>query len=446
MGRLLLNGIYLGLIFLALPLLLYRRWTKGKYQGGWQEKFLGRVPARSGDAPCLWLHAVSVGEVLQLQPIIEGWKASHPDWDIYISTTTGTGRQVAEKHYPDCVVCYCPLDFTWSVREAFRRIRPTCFALVELELWPNLIWESKVQQVKCVLINGRLSAKSFRGYQKIQRILRPLWRCFSLVAVQNEEYADRFRQLGVSEQQLLRAGSIKFDRLKTERNSEPVQSLKKSFGIEPGQIVFMAGSTHAPEEEIALNVWERLKQQQPNLKLLLAPRHAERFEEVSQLIEKKGFAAIRRTSVLSSGLPSLPANSPAVYLLDTLGELSHAWGLADFAYVGGSLNQRGGQNMMEPAAYGTPVLFGPNTWNFAEVVSSLKQAEACFEIHDENELANTLSQLLNNDELSEKSGKQAQNYVMSQQGGTPKTLSAMEQLLGLDRARQQGEQNSSRAA
>lgn len=429
--RWILNGIYLGLILLVLPVLLYRRTTQGKYRGGWDEKLWGHVPVRSGQEDCLWLHAVSVGEVLQLQPIIASWRNSNPDWTIVISTTTRTGREVAEKHYPHCSICYCPLDFTWAVRKAFQRIRPTCLALIELELWPNLILEARQQGVKTVLLNGRLSEKSFRGYRKAGPLISRLLRCFDLIAVQNDDYRQRFLQLGVDPEQLLTAGSIKFDRLLTDRRSEKITELRNALQISSHNPVLMGGSTHAPEEEILLDLWRTLWQKQPQLQFILAPRHAERFEEVAQLATEKGYMVIRRSQPPETRPPHTAENTPHLFLLDTLGELSYCWGLADLAYVGGSLNQRGGQNMMEPAAFGATVLFGPNTWNFAEVVSELKLRNACYEVADPQELAIRFEELLDSPAQAQEMGQRAQQYVLTQQGGTAKTLTALSNVLGI---------------
>ncbi len=429
-GRYLLNCVYLGLILLALPVLLMRRLTQGKYREGWGQKFLGRVPRRTGSKPCLWLHAVSVGEVLQVQPVVASWRERHPDWDIYISTTTATGRQLAEKNYPDCTVCYCPLDFTWAVGQAFRRIRPDCLALVELELWPNLILEARRRRVASVLINGRLSEKSFRGYRKLRWLVAPLLRSFRLIAVQNQEYAQRFRHLGARPDQLLQAGSIKFDRLRTDRQAPAVRALQAALALPENKPVLMAGSTHAPEEELMVQSWLNLRVQRPDLHLILAPRHAERFDQVAEQIEQKGVRVIRRSVGLKSGdSETSREDQPTVYLLDTLGELSACWGLAHFAYVGGSLNQRGGQNMMEPAAFGCAVLFGPNTWNFADVVSALKAREACREVASPSELEQTLRELLLQPRLAREMGGRAREYVLSQQGGTQQTVAALESIL-----------------
>ena len=452
--RWMLNGLYLGVIGLVMPVLLYRRWRFGKYRTGWGEKLLGRVPLRAGNRPCLWLHAVSVGEVLQIQPVINAWRQRHPDWDIAITTTTPTGKQVAEREYPDCLVSYCPLDFTWAVQQAFARIRPSMLGLVELELWPNLILEARRQQAPLVLINGRLSERSFRGYRKLRRLLQPLWNCFQQILVQNAEYAARFEQLGIPANHLQIAGSIKFDRLQTDRNSAQVNRLRQILQIPAAAPVLMAGSTHAPEEETVLEHWQDLRLQFPDLRLILAPRHAERFDEVAELVTQQGLPLLRRSqrnapetsTALSEPSAAQPetakvplstvaaATAPqatAVCLLDTLGELSACWGLADLAFVGGSWSQRGGQNMMEPAAFGCAVLLGPNTWNFAEVVADLQAEQACRIVQNGAEFGHVAEELLRNRLAGREMGLRAQKLVLSRQGATALTISALEQAAGV---------------
>jgi len=434
--RWLLNGLYLVVIGLALPVLLYRRWRFGKYRTGWGEKLFGRVPMREGKRPCLWLHAVSVGEVLQLQPVIAAWRERHPDWDIAVTTTTPTGKQVAEREYPDCLICYCPLDFTWAVHQAFTRLRPTALVLVELELWPNLILEARQQGIPLVLINGRLSERSFRGYRKFRVLLRPLWRCFSQILTQNPEYASRFAALGVPESQLQVAGSIKFDRLQTDRNGLPVLKLRDTFGFPAGKPVLMAGSTHAPEEETVLDQWLLLRERFPELQLIVAPRHAERFDEVAELFMRRGISVRRRSQISSQGegasqIETTGTAQPSVGLLDTLGELSACWGLADIAFVGGSWSQRGGQNMMEPAAFGCAVLLGPNTWNFAEIVADLQGEQACQIVAGGAEFHQAVTELLLDPTSRLEMGQRARHLVLSRQGATALTVHAMETSLGL---------------
>jgi len=459
MFRYLLNLIYILLILSVSPVLLYRRWVHGKYRQGWFEKLWGNLPVRKGDSPCLWFHAVSVGEVLQLEPIVSAWRQNHPEWDIVISTTTATGLQVAKDKFADCLLCYCPLDFTWAVRRAFDRIRPTGFVLVELELWPNLISEAHRRGVRAAIINGRLGEKSFRGYQRIRKLIRPLLNSFDCITAQNAIYKTRFESLGAVSGVVHDVGSMKFDCLKTDRHAEAVCELREAFGLHEEALVLMAGSTHAPEEQILLTAWQQLRNSFPGLRLIIAPRHAERFEDVADLIQKMGCRLVRRSDVCSSrnqqaSVSRLEQNQSSlscseiiprskitfaaeqsvvtqqpVLLLDTLGELSDCWGLAQIAYVGGSLTHRGGQNMMEPSAYGSAVLFGPNTWNFSDIVSELKERNACVVVKNEQELQESVCNLLLSEELRQQMGGAAIQYVHSKTGATLQTLRKLEEIL-----------------
>ena len=440
--RYLLNVVYLLLILAVSPILFYRRWTQGKYRDGWSQKLWGNLPARTGDAPCLWFHAVSVGEVLQLEPILATWKEKHPEWDIVISTTTSTGLQVAQDKFKDCLLCYCPLDFTWAVRRAFDRIRPTGFVLVELELWPNLIGEAHRRNIPTAIINGRLGEKSFRGYLRIQKLIRPLLQPFGCIAVQNDLYRKRFEALGANPTCLHDVGSMKFDRLLTDRHAKTVCELRAAFGLEEGSMVLMAGSTHAPEEQMVLETWKQLRSSFPELRLILAPRHAERFEEVANRVKQHGCQLLRRSetgqqksetkNTGAKNIERTKADGKTVLLLDTLGELSACWGLADIAYVGGTLTNRGGQNMMEPAAYGCAVLFGPNTWNFADVVEELNNRKACLVVEDQHALLAGVRNLIENRRLRNATGSAAAKYVLSKRGATNKTVSQLERMLGLE--------------
>ncbi|MBL4884400.1 MAG: 3-deoxy-D-manno-octulosonic acid transferase [Planctomycetaceae bacterium] len=444
MFRYVLNLIYVLLILSVSPVLIYRRWAQGKYRQGWSQKLWGNLPARQGDAPCLWFHAVSVGEVLQLEPIVASWKQNHPEWDIVISTTTNTGMQVAQDKFPDCLLCYCPLDFTWAVRKAFDRIRPTGFVLVELELWPNLIAEAHRRGVKSAIINGRLGEKSFGGYSRIRKLISPLLEPFDCIAVQNEVYKKRFESLGANANTVHDVGSMKFDRLMTDRHGPAVCELREAFGLDEKSLVFMAGSTHAPEEQIVLNVWKQLRQSIPELRLIIAPRHAERFDEVAQLIQQQGCNLIRRSEVsplVARENFSVSNLQNTVLLLDTLGELSACWGLAQIAYVGGTLTNRGGQNMMEPSAYGCAVLLGPNTWNFADVVRDLCERNACLIVKNEANLLESVDNIIRGSRLRQRVGEAASKYVLSKRGATQKTIVHLKQILNIP-----SEAISSRAA
>ena len=188
-----LNFAYVALLLAVSPVLLYRRWVLGKYRDGWAEKLWGQLPERSGSKPCLWLHAVSVGEVLQLRPMMKLLAAQRSDWDFVITTTTRTGLDVAKKEYPQHTVCYFPLDFSWATRRAISRIKPSAIVLVELELWPNFVLTAKRLGIPLALINGRVSEKSFRGYRRIRPLIARLLSGFDLLAAQNDEYSDRLQ-------------------------------------------------------------------------------------------------------------------------------------------------------------------------------------------------------------------------------------------------------------
>ena len=431
----LFNFAYLLLLIAVSPVLIYRSIAHGKYREGWSEKFFGRVPELPPpDGERYWFHAVSVGEILLLPTVIDELRRREPDADIVVSTTTTTGRAVAEDKLPRTTIFYCPLDFTWAVRRAMQRIRPTRFILVELEIWPNLLRTALALDIPVSLINARLSDRSFRGYSRISGLLRPLLQSLESVAVQNAIYAERFVALGVPAERVHVTGSVKFDGAITDRSNPVTIDLQRAFGLRFTEPVFIAGSTQAPEEQLAIESWLTVRDQCPELRLILVPRHRERFDEVARLVESYGLPLRRRSS--DAGLE---VESP-VLLLDTLGELTACWGLADFAYVGGSMHvKRGGQNMLEPAAYGAAVCFGPDTRNFRDVVQSLLAAEAAVRVEDGSELTATLLQWLSDRRTPGEMGRKAQDFVRRQQGAAKRTIEVLlgapeENAAGLSRA------------
>jgi 3-deoxy-D-manno-octulosonic-acid transferase len=422
----LLDAIYVAVLAFVWPWFLYQRLRRGKYREGWADKLLGSVPQRRGERPCLWLHAVSVGEVNLLEPILQRWRTLHPDWDIVISTTTQTGYALACRKYRGLIVIYCPLDFTWAVRRAMRRIRPTLLVLAELELWPNLIAAAKAHGAKVAVVNGRLGEKSFRGYQRIRWLTQRVLRQLDLLAVQNEKYAERFEYLGARKATIALTGSIKFDGARTSRENPESKRLAQLAGIAPDDIVFLAGSTQEPEEQIALAVFQQLAAEYPRLRLILVPRHPERFEEVASLLARSGLPWQRRTQLTPDSCPLSPG--PRILLVDAVGELGHWWGAAQIAFVGGSLTRRGGQNMIEPAGYGCAISFGPNTWNFRDVVATFLQRDAAVVIRDEQELEAFVRRCLAEPAFAQSLGRRAQQLVFDQQGAADKTVALLDGL------------------
>jgi 3-deoxy-D-manno-octulosonic-acid transferase len=446
----LLDLVYLALAVAALPWLVYQRLRYGKYRQGWSAKLWGAVPLRASPRPCLWLHAVSVGEVNLLAPLIQRWEARHPQWDVVVSTTTQAGYELACRKYAPRMVFYAPLDFSWAVRRAVRRIRPTLLVLAELELWPNLIAAAHRQGVGVAVVNGRLSPRSFRGYRRVRWLTRRMLRQLDLVAVQNREYADRFSALGADPQRLKITGSVKFDGARTDRTAPQVLRLAQLAGLRPDDIVWLAGSTQHPEEELVLDVYRRLAAEFPHLALILVPRHPQRFEEVARLLDRLGLPWQRRSALhepaagtsppQAAPVTAPPAGSAAgpgatraaamrpVLLVDVVGELGWWWGTAQIAFVGGSLTQRGGQNMIEPAAYGAAVAFGPNTWNFRDVVELLLQNEAAVVVRDAAALEAFVRRCLTESDYACRLGARARAVVLAQQGAADQTVALLESL------------------
>ena len=461
----LLNVVYLFLLVAASPWLIWTAMRKGKYREGWAAKLWGAAPVRRDGEPCLWFHAVSVGEVNLLATLLREIASKHPSWNCVVSTTTTTGYALARRKYPDLTVFYAPLDFSWAVRRAMRRVRPTALVLAELELWPNLVWAAKEYGVKVVIINGRLSAKSFRGYRRIAWFIRRVLGQIDVVAAQNDEYADRFRRLGARPEAVHTTGSLKFDGAQTDRSNEHTMRLRELAGFRDDDVIFLAGSTQAPEEEVALQTFLALRDEHPRLKLVLVPRHPHRFDDVAELLDQNGVAWQRRSELEGSGFPprqagrvqgsanavqssrfkvqglntgnlepgtlNLEPDSPfRILLVDTVGELSAWWGTATIGFVGGSLGSRGGQNMIEPAAYGVATCFGPNTQNFRDIVSVLLSRDAAVVTHNGEELTQFVRRCLDEPGFAEQLGERAQALIRKHGGATRQTLQLLEKLVG----------------
>jgi 3-deoxy-D-manno-octulosonic-acid transferase len=447
----LLNVVYLAIIAIASPLIAWQAFRTGKYREGFQQKVLGLAPRRAGNATCVWIHAVSVGEVNLLATLLGELRAAHTDWQFVISTTSRTGYELAQKKYADLTVFYCPLDFSWAVRNALHRIRPDMLVLAELELWPNLIAIAKQRGVKVAIVNGRLSDHSFPGYRRIRPFVARVLRQIDLIAAQNDETAERFRILGAPVDVVRVTGSLKYDGAQTDRSNPRTQSLCELAGIAEDDIVFLAGSTQEPEEQIAIDVFRRLSTRQPRLRLILVPRHPERFDVVAKALDASQLPWQRRTSLAAKPPtepgaagrnsaqpptddnagqpPALPGVPAPILLVDTVGELGAWWGATHIAFVGGSFGSRGGQNMLEPAAYGAAVSFGPNTHNFRDIVAALLAAGGAVVVNDADALESFVERCLENPEFAAELGRRAQALVQSNLGATAHTITLLQQLL-----------------
>jgi 3-deoxy-D-manno-octulosonic-acid transferase len=440
-----LNLAYLALLVIASPLILWAAVRHGKHREGFGAKLLGLAPRCVGNRPCAWLHAVSVGEVNLLGTTIAALSRERPEWEIVVSTTTKTGYDLARKKYADRTVFYCPLDFSWAAAAAMRRVRPTLLVLAELELWPNLIAVAKRYAVRVAIINGRLGDKSFRRYRRVRPLVARVLRQVDLLAAQNAESAERFCALGAREPAVRVTGSLKFDGAQTDRDNSRTAELRQLVGLSGDEIVLLAGSTQAPEEEYALSIYQRLAGSRPDLRLVLVPRHKERFDDVAALLDHSGVKWQRR-SELAPAMHSIAASSKdeiaervlrhvensreatprraaaPVLLVDTIGELGAWWGAAHIGFVGGSFGSRGGQNMLEPAAYGVATCFGPNTWNFRDIVAQLRAVDGAAMVRDAAEFEAFVRRSLDDPAWASAMGARARQLVMSQQGATRRTV------------------------
>jgi 3-deoxy-D-manno-octulosonic-acid transferase len=430
-----LNVVYLAVLVVSAPLILWVAVRTGKYREGYSQKLLGLVPRRDGDATCVWIHAVSVGEVNLMATTIGRLRARHPNWQIVVSTTSRTGYELARKKYCDLAVFYCPLDFGWAVRTAMRRVRPNLLVLAELELWPNLILAAKGQGARVAIINGRMSDTSFPGYRRIRPLVARLLRRIDLIATQNEESAERFLALGTPAGRVQVTGSLKYDGAETDRHNPRTAALRQLAGFSATDVVFLAGSTQEPEEQYAIDTYRRLSGSDSRLRLILVPRHPERFDAVAQLLDVSGLAWQRRSELNRkrdatpcAGDRRDPMGRRPILLVDTVGELGAWWGTATIAFVGGSFGSRGGQNMIEPAAYGAAVSFGPNTWNFRDVVTAMLAADAAVVVRSESELEAFVRRSLAEPAYAAALGGRAQALVQSQLGATERTITLLDAL------------------
>jgi 3-deoxy-D-manno-octulosonic-acid transferase len=436
----LLNLAYLLVLTVAAPWLAWQAIRKGKYREGFAAKLVGQVPRRESSRPCIWFHAVSVGEVNLLATLLSKVAARRPDCECVVSTTTMTGYALARKKYPQLTVFYCPLDFSWAVRRALARIRPNLLVLAELELWPNLIRLSYAAGVKLAIVNGRLSERSFRGYLRIRWLIAPLLERIDLIGAQSDEYAERFLTLGARAESVQVTGSLKFDGAQTDRANPTTTRLRALAGIEPSDIVFVAGSTQDPEESLALSAFRELSPAHPRLRLVVVPRHPDRFAAVAAMLESSGVPWQRRSELDSVGVNHHVAFRSAkertfaerkatirarALLVDAVGELGAWWGTADIGFVGGSLSNRGGQNMIEPAAYGVAVSFGPNTQNFRDIVAGLLAERAAVVVRNGDELTAFVRRSLEEPYVAAELGQRAKAFVSRQLGAADRTLAGL---------------------
>jgi len=420
--RVLLDIAYLLLAIAYIPILIFQRVFRGKIRTGWRERF-GHVPARTGDKPYIWIHAVSLGEANAAVSLVAEFRRRLPDHDIVVSTTTDTGRAAAIKHFGEANVFRYPLDFSWVVRRALDRIRPRMVILMELEVWPNFIDIATARRIPVGIANGRVTAeKSMKRFQLpiLASLARRMFGKLAFVAAQDEIYAKRFVELGAPADHVRVVGNLKYDTALIADRVEGDVALGAAMGIDPTRPLLVAGSTGPGEEEMLIECLPRLEQFAAGVQLALVPRKPERFDEVAAMIESLGYPCIRRSQRPEGTAPrEVPAN--AVFLGDTMGELRKFYSLANAVIVGRTFVPQGGSDMMEVAGLAKPMMFGPYVENFSEAARQLHEANAAIWI-DKPTICPGLPNLLVSDGSVLEMGKRAQEVVRRNQGATARTV------------------------
>jgi 3-deoxy-D-manno-octulosonic-acid transferase len=418
-----LDLLYILLALVALPWVAWRRMAGRRPVAAVWQRLSGSIslPAPLPGSHRIWLHGVSVGEVALLSSLATRLRslaeAEGRQVECVISSSTTTGLEVARSRFPPELVFPCPLDFSWAVRRVVTRVQPDMLVLGELELWPQLLAITARRGIPIAVVNARMSERSFRGYQRIAPIARRMLQRLTVVIARSEEDASRFRKLGAPV--VVVAGSMKYDGARGDRSSAEVQRLAALAGLAADDVVFLAGSTQHPEEALAIETFQKLSATHPALRLILVPRHVERAAAIADLLEASGLAWQRRSRLDRDGLQP----GYRVLLVDATGELAAWWGTASIAFVGGSLDgKRGGQNMLEPSAYGAAVAFGPHTRNFHTEVAGLLAAEAVRVVHDQQQLTDFVGWALEHPDEREAMGARAAAVVATGRGATDLTI------------------------
>jgi 3-deoxy-D-manno-octulosonic-acid transferase len=408
------------LVLLASPYFLWRGLRTGKYFGTFRER-MGLRPGVVAAAPGgIWVHAVSVGEVLAARPLVERLKERFPQRPVFVSTTTLTGHAVARRSLAGADgLFYAPFDWPRPVRRALDRLRPQLLVLVETEIWPNLIHEARRRGTRIAMVNGRISPQSFRRYVWVRRWLTRVLAEVDLFLMQSDAHAERIRGIGAPIERVRTIGNLKFDALGRAGVSAHLGDL---MGSSPGPL-FVAGSTMAGEEEAVLAAFQALRASSPAARLVLAPRHPERWGAVFELIAAAGLRGARRSALVE------PWRDAEVLLLDTLGELASVYSLATLVFVGGSLVPTGGHNVLEAAVYGKAVIVGPHMHNFQEIADLFLAERALVQVPSAAALCATLVDLAHDEPRRARIGEAARVLVDRHRGAVDRTVDALSGLL-----------------
>jgi len=421
-----IDCLYLLIGIAISPVVLYRMARHKRYHTGWAQRF-GNITRKQPDKKCIWIHAVSVGEVNATKTIIEQLEKQFGDYEIVISTTTDTGFARAGSLFgSNHTVTYFPFDFSPVMHTAFRAICPAICLLMELEVWPNLVQIAAQQNIPVVVVNGRITERSFSAYKKIKPIAEKIFAKVSLILAQTEEYAQRFIEVGCPSEKVIVTSSLKYDTAQITNKVEGANTLAEQLNLRTKNSklktqLWVAGGTGPGEEEILLDVYQNLNQQDrfKNLRLAIVPRKPERFDEVAELIKQNGFDLIRYSEVKNNASKS---KIEAVILGDTMGDLRKFYSLATIIFAGRTLVPLGGSDMIEAAALGKCTIFGPSTYNFQQTADALLAENGGIMVKDKRELLQVMEKCLSEPAFTKKIARTGQQVIKKNQGATKKTI------------------------
>jgi 3-deoxy-D-manno-octulosonic-acid transferase len=419
------SSLLLATLVLGAPYWLLRMATSGRYRAGLLGR-LGRVPEGLRTAVAgrdvIWVHAVSVGEVLAATQLIRELKIALPSWVVAVSTTTETGQLLATERLTESPVFYLPLDFRFTVRRYLRVLQPKMLVLMESELWPRLIGECAKGGIPVAVVNARVSDRSFPRYMRLRRLWRPFLEMISLFLAQSKETAERLVKIGAPAERVHVMGNLKYD-VRVGSESALTEMLRKRLPV--GAKVVVCGSTLEGEEQVLLEAWRAVLATETNAVMVLAPRHPDRFAGVAAMVAGSNYAWVRASEFRMR--PDMVA-AGSVFLLDTIGDLASIYGLAAVAFVGGSLVAKGGHNPLEPAQFAVPVVMGPSFENFRDVVEGMRASDAIRIVSPET-LAETLIAMLRDTDDARTLGERGRVVFEAQAGATTRTVQALIPLL-----------------
>jgi 3-deoxy-D-manno-octulosonic-acid transferase len=411
----------------ALPYFAIKSLSTGKYRVGLRQR-LGHVPAEvvtalQGERP-LWLHAVSVGEVIAAVPLLKALQQRFPGLPMLVSTVTEAGQATARGKMGADACLYFPLDYPWVVRHVIERLRPRLFLMVETEIWPNFLRELARHGIPAVLVNGRISPRSFRGYRRLRPFMRQVLQSMTTLSMQTKLDAERIIAIGAEPARVHTTGNIKYDLPLEALTRAEEHALRAELGLADDPVL-LAGSTHRGEEEIALEAYLQARAHMPTLRLVLAPRHLDRLDEVEALLRRRQLSVRRR----SQGGLSAEGPRGFVLLLDTIGELAKLYAVGTVVFVGGSFAPIGGHNVLEPAAHRKAILFGPHMHNFHQIAAALLEAGGALQVQTPQALGEAVSALLQRPERRQAMGEAAYRVLQGNRGAIARTVQLIAQVL-----------------